>query len=245
MFWIFSDLAHMTEDNMIWVTLLRLGVAMFCGGVIGLERGRKRRPAGFRTHMLVCLGAALAMLISQYLSMMVTTHWDALVTFSGQHNTDASRLGAQVINGIGFLGAGTIIVTGRQEVKGLTTAAGLWASACMGLAIGAGFVEGAAVGCVLIALTIIVFSRLERVIVSRARNINLFIEFEHVDELGKIISVIKEQGIRIFDVEMRKANETQTTQSAVFSIRLPKRMRHTKVMTVLAGVEGIRTIEEL
>lgn len=230
---------------MIWVTLLRLSVAMFCGGVIGLERGRKRRPAGFRTHMLVCIGAALAMLISQYLSMMVTTHWDALVTFSGQHNTDASRLGAQVINGIGFLGAGTIIVTGRQEVKGLTTAAGLWASACMGLAIGAGFVEGAAVGCVLIALTIIVFSRLERVIISHARNINLFIEFEHVDELGKIIAVIKAQGIRIFDVEMRKADEKKTTPSAVFSIRLPKRMRHTKVMAVLAGVEGIRTIEEL
>ncbi len=245
MFWIFNDLARMTEDNMIWVTLLRLGVAMFCGGVIGLERGRKRRPAGFRTHMLVCIGAALAMLISQYLSMMVTSHWHELVHFDGQINTDASRLGAQVINGIGFLGAGTIIVTGRQEVKGLTTAAGLWASACMGLAIGAGFVEGAFFGCILISLTIIVFSRLERIIVSRARNINLFLEFEHVDELGKIISVIKAQDIRIFDVEVRKADEKQLTQSAVFSIRLPKRMPHTKIMTVLAGVEGIRTIEEL
>ena len=245
MFWIFNDLARMTEDNMIWVTLLRLGVAMFCGGVIGLERGRKRRPAGFRTHMLVCIGAALAMLISQYLSMMVTSHWHELVHFDGQINTDASRLGAQVINGIGFLGAGTIIVTGRQEVKGLTTAAGLWASACMGLAIGAGFVEGAFFGCILISLTIIVFSRLERIIVSRARNINLFLEFEHVDELGKIISVIKAQDIRIFDVDVRKADEKQLTQSAVFSIRLPKRMPHTKIMTVLAGVEGIRTIEEL
>ena len=230
---------------MIWVTLLRLGVAMFCGGVIGLERGRKRRPAGFRTHMLVCLGAALAMLISQYLSMMVISHWHEIVSFEGQINTDASRLGAQVINGIGFLGAGTIIVTGRQEVKGLTTAAGLWASACMGLAIGAGFVEGAFFGCILISITIIVFSRLERVIVSRTRNINLFVEFEHIDELGKIISVIKAQDIRIFDVDVRKANEKQLTQSAVFSIRLPKRMRHTKIMTVLAGVEGIRTIEEL
>ncbi len=245
MFWIFEDLSHMTSDNMIWVTLLRLGVAMFCGGVIGLERGRKRRPAGFRTHMLVCIGAALAMLTSQYLSMMVLSHWHEIVSFDGQINTDASRLGAQVINGIGFLGAGTIIVTGRQEVKGLTTAAGLWASACMGLCIGAGFVEGAFVGCVLISLTIIVFSRLERVIVSRTRNINLFLEFEHVDDLGKIISTIKEQDIRIFDVDVRKNGEKQTLPSAVFSIRLPKRMRHTKVMTVLAGVEGIRTIEEL
>ena len=240
MFWIFKDLAVISEENLLWVTLLRLGVAMFCGGVIGLERGRKRRPAGFRTHMLVCIGAALAMLISQYMVWMLK-----LNAVDGAGTTDVSRLGAQVINGIGFLGAGTIIVTGRQEVKGLTTAAGLWASACMGLAIGAGFVEGAFFGCILISLTIIVFSRLESIIVSRARNINLFLEFENVDDLGKIISVIKAQNIRIFDVEVRKANEKQLTQSAVFSVRLPKRMRHTKIMTVLAGVEGIRTIEEL
>ena len=233
----------MTEDNMIWVTLLRLGVAMFCGGVIGLERGRKRRPAGFRTHMLVCMGAALTMVLGTYLSVMISGEaWGLDATY---YRTDVSRFGAQVINGIGFLGAGTIIVTGRQEVKGLTTAAGLWASACMGLAIGAGFVEGAFFACILISLTIIAFSRFERMIVSRARNINLFIEFENIDEMGKIISVIKAQDIRIFDVEVHKANEKRTTQSAVFSVRLPKRMPHTKIMTVLAGVEGIRTIEEL
>ena len=242
---IFTMIRFSDGNFYFWGAVLRMVLAVICGGIIGIERESKRRPAGFRTHMLVCIGATLAMLISQYISMMVTTHWYELVSFEGQINTDASRLGAQVINGIGFLGAGTIIVTGRQEVKGLTTAAGLWASACMGLAIGAGFVEGAFVGCILISLTIIVFSRLERVIVSRARNINLFIEFEHVDDLGKIISTIKAQDIRIFDVEVRKANEKQLTQSAVFSVRLPKRMPHTKIMTVLAGVESIRAIEEL
>ena len=245
MFWIFEDLSRMSVDNMFWVTLLRLSVALLCGGVIGVERGRKRRPAGFRTHMLVCIGAALAMLISQYLTMIVEINWSSLVSFEGQKYTDASRLGAQVINGIGFLGAGTIIVTGRQEVKGLTTAAGLWASACMGLAIGAGFVEGALFACLLICLTIIVFSRLERLIVSRARNIDLYIEFDHVDDLGKIIATIKAQDIRIFDVEVRKADGKHNVQRGVFSVRLPKRMRHTTVMGVLAGVEGIRSIEEL
>lgn len=238
-----EPLRHMTADNVLWVTLLRLGFAMFCGGVIGLERGRKRRPAGFRTHMLVCLGAALAMLISQYLSMMEQDYWSALTSFVA--NTDVSRLGAQVINGIGFLGAGTIIVTGRQEVKGLTTAAGLWASACMGLTIGAGFVEGAFFGCVLISFTIIVFSRLERFIVSRVRNINLYIEFAHVDDLGLIIKAIKEKEIRIFDVEMRKSKEEHGVQSAVFSVRLPNRMPHTEVMTALADVKNVYTIEEL
>ena len=228
----FSEIINYLREPNIISALFRLTLATICGGFIGIERIRKRRPAGFRTHTLVCIGAALTMIISQYL-------------WSRGQTTDLSRLGAQVINGIGFLGAGTIIVTGRQQVKGLTTAAGLWASACMGLAIGAGFVEGAFFGCILISLTIIVFSRLERIIVSRARNINLFLEFENVDDLGRIISVIKAQNIRIFDVDVRKANEKQTTQSAVFSIRLPKRMPHTKIMTVLAGVEGIRTIEEL
>jgi len=249
MFWIFKDLSQMTEDNMIWVTLLRLGVALFCGGVIGLERGRKRRPAGFRTHMLVCIGAALAMLISQYLSMMVTTHWHELVSFDGQINTDASRLGAQVINGIGFLGAGTIIVTGQQEVKGLTTAAGLWASACMGLCIGAGFVEGALFGGLLIMLAIVLLSRVERWILAYARNINFYVEFSHVDDLGAIITAVKAEDIRIFDVEIHKkkptAAATGTNPGALFSVRLPKHMSHTKLMALLAGIENVRSIEEL
>ena len=129
--------------------LLRLVLAMLFGGMIGLERGKKGRAAGFRTYMLVCLGAALTMLLSQYEYYMLTHDWAELAAEIGLR-TDVSRFGAQVVNGIGFLGAGTIIVTGRQEVKGMTTAAGLWASACTGLAIGAGFYE-----CVLLAFLLI------------------------------------------------------------------------------------------
>ena len=120
--------------------LFRLALAMFFGGMIGLERVRKRRPAGFRTYMLVCLGATLAGIVSQYNFIMLNTTFYETMKEVGR-STDVSRIGAKVIGGIGFLGAGTVIVTGRQEVKGLTTAAGLWASACMGLAIGAGFYE--------------------------------------------------------------------------------------------------------
>ncbi|MBE6554886.1 MAG: MgtC/SapB family protein [Ruminococcaceae bacterium] len=240
-----DSLRTMTYDNSFWIALFRLGVAAFCGGCIGLERGKKRRPAGFRTHMLVCIGATLAMIISQYSTMMVSTFWENIVAFDGNKYTDVSRLGAQVINGIGFLGAGTIIVTGQQEVKGLTTAAGLWASACMGLCIGAGFVEGALVGCVLIILTITVFNHFERVIVSHARNINLYVEFVNVDDVGGIISAIKAQDIRIFDVEIKKSKGHGDNQSAVFSIRLPKKMSHATVMTVLADVDNVRAIEEL
>ena len=237
-----EPLKLMTSDNILWVTLFRLAVATVCGGVIGIERGRKRRPAGFRTHMLVCIGATLAMLISQYLTVMTTEYWDPLAM---GNQTDVSRLGAQVINGIGFLGAGTIIVTGKQEVKGLTTAAGLWASACMGLCIGAGFVEGALVGCLLIVITIVFLGRLQRFIVARARDLHLLVEFAHIDDVGKIISAIKTQGIRIFDVEIHKSKGAGALPGAVFSVRLPKKMSHTAVLTLLAGVENVRTIEEL
>ena len=105
---------------------LRMFLAVICGGIIGIERTMSRHTAGFRTHILVCLGASLTTLTSQYLFLYMG------------YFTDISRLGAQVIAGIGFLGAGTII-TSKQRVRGLTTAAGLWTSAIIGLANGAGF----------------------------------------------------------------------------------------------------------
>ena len=241
-----EPLRTMHADNAIWIALFRLAVAAFCGGCIGLERGKKRRPAGFRTHMLVCISAALTMLLSQYLVMMTETYWSHIfATYNINKNTDVARFGAQIINGIGFLGAGTIIVTGRQQVKGLTTAVGLWASACMGLCIGAGFVEGAFVGCVLIIVTITLFNHIERFIMARARNINLYIEFLHMDDIGAVISAIKAQDIRIFDVEIHKQKAEGANQSAVFSVRLPKHMSHATALAALAGVENVRSIEEL
>ena len=110
---------------------VRMLAAVICGGMIGIEREVKRRPAGFRTHILICLGASVTILTNLYL-------------YQALHlETDVSRIGAQVITGIGFIGAGTIIVTKRRRVKGLTTAAGLWLTAGIGLAIGAGlFVVG-------------------------------------------------------------------------------------------------------
>ena len=145
-------LNYLRELNMVSV-LVRLLLAMLMGGLVGVERGRKRRAAGFRTYMLVCIGAALTMLLGQYQSHMLATQWADTAKQVGM-NADMTRFGAQVINGIGFLGAGTIVLTGRREVKGLTTAAALWACACMGLAIGAGFYECVLLGLILIFLCI-------------------------------------------------------------------------------------------
>lgn len=220
---------------------VRLTVAMICGGIIGLERGRRRRPAGFRTHMLVCMGAALTMLIGQY----VATRLAADPSLVGR-TTDVARLGAQVINGIGFLGAGTIIVTGRQEVKGLTTAAGLWASACMGLAVGAGFYLGALLGGVMILLSITAMRYVERFMMSRNRNINVYVEFDDINDIGAVIEMIKSEGIRIYDIEINKADaNTGEYASAIFSMRLPQKQPHAIILTRLAGCGVIRALEEI
>ena len=108
-----------------------------------------------------------------------------------------------------------------------------------------GFEEGALVGCLLISVTIIVFSRVERLLTFRARNLHLYVEFDHVDDLGRIIAVLKEKEIRIFDVEIHKSKKEQTLPGAVFSIRLPKRMPHTAVVAELARIKHVRSVEEL
>lgn len=234
----------MTVQLSIWDTLLRISAAALCGGLIGIERGRKHRPAGFRTYMIVCMGAALTMVLSTYLAAMLSGVWS--VGLNDTTKIDVSRFGAQVINGIGFLGAGTIIVTGRQQIKGMTTAAGLWASACMGLAIGAGFFSAALIACLLIVITIILFSKLEHWILMRSRNMTLCVEFEHTDDIAEIISNLKDKNIRIFDVEITKAKYSDTQYpNAIISMLIPKKMQHTEVFASISAIRNVRAIEEL
>ena len=234
----------MTVQLSIWDTIIRISAAAICGGLIGIERGRKHRPAGFRTYMIVCMGAALTMVLSAYLASMLSGAWSE--SLNADIKIDLSRFGAQVINGIGFLGAGTIIVTGRQQIKGMTTAAGLWASACMGLAIGAGFFSAALVACLLIVVTIILFSKLEHWILMRSRNVTLCVEFEHTDDIAEIISGLKNKNIRIFDVEITKALHSDSQYpNAIISVLLPKKMPHTDVFTSLSAIKNVRMIEEL
>ena len=127
------------EPNWI-TTLIRTLLAIICAGMIGYDRDRQGAPAGFRTHILVCLGAMIAMTTGQFAAL----HYGGV---------DATRIGAQVVSGIGFLGAGSIIVTRDKHITGLTTAAGLWASATIGLAIGIGFYEGAVIGTLAVYFT--------------------------------------------------------------------------------------------
>ncbi len=226
---------YLRELNMASV-LVRLLLAMLLGGFVGMERGRKRRAAGFRTYMLVCIGAALTMLLGQYQAAV----------FDAAGSSDVSRYGAQVINGIGFLGAGTIILTGRREVKGLTTAAALWACACMGLAIGAGFYECVLLGLILIFLCVRILPLLEAYLRKKSRNLNLYIEFSAVQDVRQITNCLKHMGVMVVDVEVDPGEkENQQNPSAIFALRLKRKLSHADVLSAVFKLEHIRKIDEL
>lgn len=210
--------------------LVRLFFSMICGGAIGIEREHKRRTAGFRTHILICLGAAMTTMVSQFL-------------FREMHlYTDIGRLGAQVIAGIGFIGAGTIIVTKRRQVKGLTTAAGLWTCAIIGLCVGAGYYEAAVLATIIILLAEIFFSRFEYWVLDNARNINIYVEYSGTDKLDNVIRTLKTYRVIILDLEITKSGQNSC---AIFQLQLPKKLSHDKLMTVVSTSDGIISVEEL
>lgn len=212
---------------------VRMLLAVICGGLIGLERESKRRSAGFRTHTLICIGASLTTLTSQYL-------------VSAGLNTDPARLGAQVIAGMGFIGAGAIIVTSRRQVKGLTTAAGLWASAIIGLAIGTGYYEAALIAVALVLFSELVLSKLEYFIISTARSMNLYIEFASSEVLDNIVEEIKRHELTITDIEITKSRPSEGMHmSAILSLKFKKKIAHENIMATISEITGVNNVEEL
>lgn len=183
---------YLREFNIVSM-ILRLALAFLCGGMIGMERGKRGRAAGLRTHILVCLGAA----------MTVMTGLFAVQTL--KVNSDPLRIGAQVISGIGFLGVGTILITGNTHVKGLTTAAGLWTTAAIGLAIGIGYYEAAIICTAICVLTIVYLSRFENVVVGKNRNIELYIEIKDVNKANEVVDIITSKGSKISRLEITPA----------------------------------------
>lgn len=177
--------------------VLRITVAFLLGGILGLERGLKQRPAGLRTHMLVCVGACMIMLTNQYIYQVFGTG-------------DPVRMGAQVVSGIGFLGAGTIMVTKHSQIKGLTTAAGLWATAAVGLATGIGFYEAALMGTIVIVLTLTVLSALDSKMHKKTRCFEVYVELDPTVSLGMFLDEIRSRGIAIEDIQMEQAREPES-----------------------------------
>ena len=213
---------------------LRMVMAAVCGGIIGIEREFKRRPAGFRTHILICLGAAMTTLTSQYLYLVM-----------GQY-TDMARLGAQVVAGIGFIGAGTIIVTRRQRVKGLTTAAGLWAAAIIGLALGGGFYEGGLFATILILVAELFFSRVEYRMLKNAPEVNLYIEYSSNGTMDELLREFRERGLKILNMGIihSSCNEKHNA-CAIFALRLHKGLDVDQIQREIRSTAGVISVREL
>lgn len=225
---------HSFRDVTLASMTLRMVLAVVCGGVIGMEREYKRRPAGFRTHILICLGAAITTLTSQF--MLVYMHY----------NTDVARLGAQVVAGMGFIGAGCIIVTRRQRIKGLTTAAGLWASAIVGLALGAGFYEGGIFTTVLLLMAELFFSKYEYRLRESAPEINLYMEYKDRATLEEVLRIYREIEVKILSMEITRAQGSDNHNAcAIFTLRLNRRWKKEQVIAKINFLDGVLALEEL
>ena len=159
---------------------------------------------------------------------------------------DVARMGAQVVNGIGFLGAGTIITTGHNRVKGLTTAAGLWASACIGLAIGSGYYEGAIIGTIMIVVIMVLLHSFDRRLLSSTRVVMIYVELKKMSVVRRLNSFAKEKQIIIDDIEVETSdNAKMSRMAAVISLRLPAKSSHTDLIEQINDLEGVMYVEEI
>lgn len=220
-------------DINLFSTAFRLVLAVIFGGIIGLERGANRHPAGFRTHILVCVGATLAMLTNEYICQIYGTG-------------DPARLGAQVITGVGFLGVGTILVTGRHKIKGLTTAAGLWASACLGLALGIGFYSGAIIAAAVIFISLALLPKIENYFYRKSRAIDLYIEIDSVEHFRSFIKYVRTVDSAFYETHLSQDNPVTPGGIAFhLSMILPKNMDHSQAIDEFSHLEGVYIVEEI
>ncbi|MBQ8921692.1 MAG: MgtC/SapB family protein [Oscillospiraceae bacterium] len=202
--------------------LIRMLFALLCGGAVGVERSYKNRPAGFRTHILVCFGATVASMTGVYLAV------------NREFPTDLSRLGAQVVSGLGFIGGGTILVTKKKKIKGLTTAAGLWATGIVGLAIGAGFYEGAVLTVVLMLIVEIYFSAVSSRI-KRKPVFHIELCYREKSALDQVLRYCKDNRFSISNLQVTGTNESaEPLYTAIISLRSRK---YSTIDLLLAHIE--------
>ena len=212
--------------------IVRIICAVVIGGIIGIERSVKNRPAGLRTHMLVCVGACLIMMTNQYIYQMT-------------HTGDPMRLGAQVVSGIGFLGAGTIIVTKHSQIKGLTTAAALWASAGVGLALGIGFYEAAVTAALAVYCTLTILHALERKVNRKTRVLEVYIEIRSDVSLRTIIDSLRGLDLAIEDLQPERGVSSDDARAFILTLKSATRRDNLRLMEQMQDIEGIVYIETL
>lgn len=224
---IFSFFDSIREFN-IYSIVFRLLLATFLSGIMGYERGRRGRAAGLRTHILVCVGATIASMTGPY----IATHY----TTTG----DVSRIAAQVISGIGFLGAGTILVRNNSAVTGLTTAACVWATGTIGVAIGYGFYEAAILGTIITYMTIRFLSGIENKSIRLGKEFNLYVEFIDANKLNDTIFMFKERGYKVETISLMPS-KSNLPNSIAASITVKVKQKE-NVQDILADVSKIENV---
>ena len=210
---------------------LRIFAAVILGGLIGLERGLKNRAAGLRTHMLVCVGACLIMVTNQFIYQTTGTG-------------DPVRMGAQVISGIGFLGAGTIMVTRRHQVKGLTTAAGLWTAAGVGLALGIGFYEAAAIGSLAVFIVMTLMQKMDNRVHRKTKDFDLFVELTPALSFGNFLKEMRKLEIEVAEVQKEPSTDAESGNRAyLLAMHTKDRRLHMDVLEEIQAIEGVSYTE--
>ncbi|MDD7388141.1 MAG: MgtC/SapB family protein [Lachnospiraceae bacterium] len=213
--------------------LLRLFLSAFLGGLLGFERTHTGRAAGLRTYAIVCCASALIMMTNLYI-------------YDTMGASDPVRLGAQVISGIGFLGAGSIIVTGKfhQHIKGLTTAAALWASGAIGLACGCGYYFAAITATLIIFFAMHFLKIVEKKLLTNDRNITFYIELDSLESMGLITQLFRSMNITIDNMKLSRPYLDASQTAVTYAVILPRRIKRTEVIEKLAGNEHVIYIEE-
>ncbi len=222
------------EDFNLLSIVVRLLLAIIMGGIIGFERASKRQAAGLRTFALVCLGSALAVIVNLYL-------WE----ITGK-TADASRIPSGVVSGVGFWGVGTIVVTNRNHVKGLTTAAGLWTTAALGLALGAGMIITSTLAFVLLIVTISLLQVISRRQEKYNRIIGIYLEVDKDRGMNQLASYIQKNNYEIISMEKKREKILKGYDLAVLmELNLKNKYDHSQVLTEIGSIDGVNYIEEV
>lgn len=222
-----------TGELTVAAIIFRIFVSLCIGGILGAERGIKNRPAGFMTYVLVSVGATIYMLTNQYITTVIP-------------GSDPTRFGAQVISGIGFLGAGTIIVTRQNEIRGLTTAAGLWVAASLGLAVGTGFYSGAFIGILFTVFALVLLKKIDVYIKQHARSMEIYIEHNIEFSFRNLVDYIGKRGFDVFEMQRSKIKTLDKDLGVlIFSLDLVKKVNHQEVLNHLNEIEGIEYVKEI
>ena len=228
----FAEISEIREVT-YFAVILRIVVAAFLGGFMGLERGLKNRAAGLRTYMLVCVGSCLIMLTNQFIYQVYS-------------QGDPVRMGAQVVSGIGFLGAGTIIVTRRSQIKGLTTAAGLWTAAGVGLALGIGFYEAALAGATAVLLVMTLMQVMDNRMRRKTKSFEIYVELSGRSSLGDLLRHIREMEIEIRDVQKQTGADVEgNVRAYTATLETKKRTPHQHVLEKIIAIDGVIYAETL